>query len=464
MKSKITLGFELKEPQRKNKGKGLDSFKPTLIICVLRNGGERMKLSINKKINPYHWVDNPAYKRKKNPSSVKYKADENVLTFQREAKEINELLSSIYDSFESSIEKSLMAYGRAPTLSELKLYITNECFKGIENFETEKTPTIIGLFDKYIKTKEGEIAPSSIQKYVQAKENFKEFEKIINRKDIKADVFNLDLRNEFRDYLIENKSYATATILRKFKFLKTVCNFGKDLGFPIHPNINSSNFLPPDSHVLKLVLSKDELTEMENLDLSGNLKLEKTRDMFLMLCYTGQRYSDLYKININNITDDKYIKYQQQKTKEPITIRIFGNVRMLLEKYNYKLPYISGANFNKYLKEVGELCPLLHRDFSITEKQLEGNNKSGKRSLKVIKKTSVKRYAALTSHTGRRTFVTILLSMGVSESDITSATGHTTAKSLMTYNKMSGEQKADLLYNSIEGGPAKVIPLNKNVG
>lgn len=100
------------------------------------------------------------------------------------------------------------------------------------------------------------------------------------------------------------------------KFLRTVLYFIENLGIPVNPFLHNSRFLAKDVEVDNIALSEKEIDELERLNLSTNKRLEQVRDLFLVACYTGQRFSDLNKINQSNIIDDEYIAIRQQKTNE----------------------------------------------------------------------------------------------------------------------------------------------------
>ena len=171
---------------------------------------------------------------------------------------------------------------------------------------------------------------------------------------------------------------------------------------------------------------------MNNRDLFDlkNKRLEQVRDVFLVACYTGQRFSDLNKINQSNIIDDEYIAIRQQKPNEQLTLPLLKVVKTILVKYSYKLPKISNVKFNEYIKEVAKLCETLNKQYS-------GDNK------KV-------RWQMISSHTARRTFVTLNYGKGVDLDTLKLGTGHKQTKTLQTYIKMNDKQKADLLRSKLE--------------
>ena len=66
-----------------------------------------------------------------------------------------------------------------------------------------------------------------------------------------------------------------------------------------------------------IYLNDDEIKKIANLKLA-NKDLELVRDMFLVGCYTGLRFSDIKQINRESIVD-KYIRVRVKKTTRFIT-------------------------------------------------------------------------------------------------------------------------------------------------
>jgi len=68
-------------------------------------------------------------------------------------------------------------------------------------------------------------------------------------------------------------------------------------------------------------------------------------------CYTGLRVSDLRRVNLDTISEDKsMILMQATKTDEAIKLPILPEAEEILSKYDYKLPFISDQKYNKAIK------------------------------------------------------------------------------------------------------------------
>ena len=416
--------FVLKEPNAKTE---------TPIYVVFRWEENSLKISTKQKIIPTYW----------NKDKQRIKDTINVSN----SKKINDELSTIENCLQSIFEKFIEKYNRKPIREEIKNLFDLEYFQQNPQFKKIEQKTISDYFDDYVDTIKSNTANSTVQKYKQAKNNFEDFQKL-KRRVYNTEMIDLKFRNDYVDFLINVQNYAPTTVYRKMKFLRTVLYFIEEQGIKVNPFLHNSRFLTKDVEVDNIALSEKELIEMESLDLSKDKRLEQVRDLFLIACYTGQRFSDLNKIDKNNIIDDEYISIRQQKTNEAITLPLLNSVRKILIKYNYRLPKISNVKFNEYIKEVAEKCNTLEIPCS--------------------SENDTPRYKMVSSHTARRTFVTLNYSKGIDLDTLKIGTGHKQTKTLQTYIKMNDKQKADLLRSKLEPTKepqpkAKVININKAI-
>lgn len=419
----IRLNFVLKDTKAKDN---------TLIVSAFRLDKERFNISTKQKVNPKYW----------NKDKQRIKETINVSNFNK----INSDLNSFEETAKKVFENFIDRYNRKPIKEEFKNIFELEYFQKNPQFKKVEQKTILDYFDDYIETIKSTTANSTVQKYKQAKENFSDFQKL-KKRVYNTEMIDLKFRNDYVDYLINVQNYAPTTVYRKMKFLRTVLYFIENLGISVNTFLHNSRFLTKDVEVDNIALSETELLEMESLDLSNDKRLDQVRDLFLVACYTGQRFSDLNKINESNIIDDEYISIRQQKTKEAITLPLLNSVRNILDKYYFKLPKISNVKFNEYIKEVAKQCDTL-------EKTCSSENETP-------------RYKMVSSHTARRTFVTLNYGKGVDLDTLKIGTGHKQTKTLQTYIKMNDKQKADLLRSKLEPKEniqkAKIIDINKAV-
>jgi integrase len=157
--------------------------------------------------------------------------------------------------------------------------------------------------------------------------------------------------------------------------------------------------------------------------------LEKVRDMFVLGCNLGQRYSDLVRISPENFKNGSFSIVQQKtgnKCFVPInTLSIDSRITFaILEKYDYHAPYAGDINnYNSYLHQL-----LYHIGEDFLEEVHIDNKING-----VITRETKKRYQLISSHSARRSFATINTLRNIPRSKILRATGHSSEKAFIRY-------------------------------
>ena len=186
-----------------------------------------------------------------------------------------------------------------------------------------------------------------------------------------------------------------------------------------------------------IYLSKKELDAIRGLDLSNNARLDTVRDLFIVGCYTGLRFSDLEKLDKSNfIKDFTQIKLKTQKTGETVIIPVHPYVKEIFIKYGNSLPKsISNQKMNEYLKEIGKKADIVE---NIIIGSIQGGRKTNNSYLK---------YQLITTHTARRSFATNAYLADIPSMDIMKITGHRSERSFIKYIKVTQEQNANRLIN-----------------
>jgi len=108
-------------------------------------------------------------------------------------------------------------------------------------------------------------------------------------------------------------------------------------------------------------------------------------------CYTGLRVSDLRRVNLDTINEDRsMIVMRSTKTDEAIKLPILPEAEEILLKYDYELPFISDQKYNKAIK-----------DFL---KELDFDRKIESQDFAPL-------YEVCTSHIARKTFLSYLINV-----------------------------------------------------
>ena len=191
--------------------------------------------------------------------------------------------------------------------------------------------------------------------------------------------------------------------------------------------------LPSYKHQ-QIALTPDDVSRIYHFDISTLPKrpqylrhMERIRDMFVLSCNLGQRYSDMVRIDKPSFDFNKFTIVQQKTgTKAIVDIDKFcvdkRMVYRILEKYNYEAPFKGDiSSYNKYLKH-------LMKFVGMTEEVKRESKING-----MIHTEYIPKYKLIGSHTGRRTFVTINLLRGIPLHEIMRASGHTSYSSFQKY-------------------------------
>lgn len=316
------------------------------------------------------------------------------------------------------------------------------------------------LFDREVRTDKYEAAPVKeksgltefIAKYIQSVVAFKnpntiktyrshlkmllEFQADSKKKSISFNDITLDFYHDLKSFMVEIKKYNENTQNKHTGLLKFFLNEATERKENENLEFKSRRFSTPRKAVDSIYLDEEEIKLLMKLDLSAEPRLEKVRDLFIVGCFTGLRFSDLTTLQAENISPDfKYLKTKTIKTDEYLEIPIHPIVRKVMEKYkdrtpNHLPPAISNQKMNEYLKEIGEKANL-SEDVALFEK---------KGKVRIQKKVS--KFSLITSHTARRSFATNEYLAGTPTYAIMAITGHRTEKAFLTYIKVTKKQYA----------------------
>ena len=163
---------------------------------------------------------------------------------------------------------------------------------------------------------------------------------------------------------------------------------------------------PKGSNKERNPLDESELLKMRNLKCKGYL--ERARDLFIFMAYTGLAYCDMQQFDFTSMTiersDYTYIDGERLKTGSSFFTPILPPAMDVLKKYDYKLPVISNQKLNEYCHVIEALCQI---------------------------------HKPVTCHIGRHSFATLMLSYGFSLETVKKMLGHKDIKTTQIYAKIS---------------------------
>ena len=154
-------------------------------------------------------------------------------------------------------------------------------------------------------------------------------------------------------------------------------------------------------------LTEDELIKVRDVVLSSE-KLDRVRDLFIFMAYTGLAYCDAQNFDYKKMTmhDPEtglmFIDGRRLKTKTKYFTPILPPAQKILEKRSYHLPKISNQKANDYLHLIEEKLEIVH---------------------------------PMTCHIARHSFATLCLAHGIPFDNVSKMLGHTNLKTTMRYAK-----------------------------
>ncbi|MCT4604170.1 MAG: site-specific integrase [Marinifilum sp.] len=283
------------------------------------------------------------------------------------------------------------------------------------------------------------LAKSTISKFKLLHEHLEGY-KNHSEKPLSFENIDVAFYYDFLEYLKEKHKYSPNTLGKYIQALKTLMNEAINQKLTDNEGFKSSHFKRISVEAENIYLTDQEVKAILLLDLSSKPHLERSRDVFMVGCYTGLRYQDVISLNRGCINGN-YINTVQAKTGERVTIPLLPQVVHILEKYDYQLK--ANTKINKQLKEV---CKLAKINQIIWRKSYVDG---------ILVNKSYKKYELVSSHTARRSFATNSYQKGIPTATIMKITGHRTEKSFYKYIKLDNKEHADILFKAWESESVK---------
>lgn len=376
------------------------------IILQYDHKGERFKYYTGEKIEAKYWRN----------SNKRY-----IVKSYDEDNSLDDYLKGLASRVKN-IERNLKNEDKTISASQVKML-----FLASKNQNPEKS--FFPLFDLFIATAKNTKALSTIKNYNNSLHYLKEY------RDTKGFHFHFDeidiaFYNAFIDFLIENAGLSNNTVGRVVKDLKTFLNWCFDNGYNKNLDYKKFKILREDIEIV--YLTSEELDKLYNLPIASDA-LSRSRDLFCFGCYTGLRFSDIANIDKSNIKNNE-IKIRIQKTKDILSIPLLPRAIKILEDYQYNLPVISNQKLNFNLKKI---CKSADINQEIKIHKYRGATRED---------ITTPKHKLITTHSARRTFITLSMEKGIRPEVVMAITGHKSYNTFKKYIKITDNiKKQELL-------------------
>lgn len=276
----------------------------------------------------------------------------------------------------------------------------------------------------------------TIRGYKHTLRFLKEYEELSGR------IFLEDITPYWAEmFIVHLTKYEIAknTVYQHISRIKAVLNRANKAGITFRNGYGISNSM---ERPMTFFNTLEDLRKMKNLDLKKNVGMSRVRDIYIMNCFIGLRFTDLI-IFLEN--PKKYMKYTNgkfyinifsQKTNTESVIPISAEVREVLQNWNYDFGKLfSSQYFNYTIKEIARAAAV--NEICVIKRTIGGK-------MTHIEK---EKWEIMSSHTARRTFVSLCVLSDLNQQNIMKMTGHTSESSFQAYVRISNLQNAVKIAN-----------------
>lgn len=347
-------------------------------------------------------------------------------------------------------------FGTAEYLKDSIQRVIDDLIEGERKEEEKKKITPLQFFQSYVDNMHKRVDPRT-RKFISDRTVghhrtvLRRFQSFFAEKYMKDDfsVFDRQFQDVFINWAYTSKNYRSNTIPASFSVLKVWLNEAAHQGLIKDDTYKS--YQSKSTDVDNIYLTEDEISRLYALDIPALIskgvidaksRIEETRDLFIIGCWTGLRQSDLNHLDraLFDVEAKKpTITIVTEKTSEKVTIPMHTYIKELYAKYEGRFPQMCyKSRFIEHLKELGRLA-------GINDEVIVKENRGGK-----VISTKYRKYELIKSHTARRSFATNLYLKGAPTISIMKLTGHTTEANFMKYIKVTREENAELMQQYFE--------------
>lgn len=315
------------------------------------------------------------------------------------------------------------------------------------------------------------------------------------------DEITLAFYDKFMDYLgvlALGVSYFGSQI----KYIKKFMSESQLEGFHSVMDWKDKRFAKQSAPAESDALTVDQLKNLAEYDFSDTLVLDNARDLFLVGCWTGLRFSDYSRLNTHDHVDGNFIDILTKKTGEQVVIPILKELRRIMEKYSNRStgitaiesvrPWINEESFTWFIGNIDtsikSIIPKSKEDEGYfidlisNEWMIKGSatgfpraisdvklNDYIKKACKIVGENLDKSFLKtkgieiskisgifiehpplcnrISTHTGRRSFATNATRLQIPKGSIMKITGHKTEAAFDAYVKIKSRENASILAN-----------------
>lgn len=247
-------------------------------------------------------------------------------------------------------------------------------------------------------------------------------------------IYTNSITEEFLEdfiYYLQDCGMRNNTVKGLIEKIKAITKKAGNYGYVVNRTFDEVSV--PEEETCSIALSMNDITRIYYYK-GLTKKQEKIRDLFIIGCLTGMRYSDYSTLTSENIQNDIIVK-KTKKTGVTVHVPIHSYIYDIMKRYNGELPKdISIQHFNRSIKLI---CKKIGFNDIINFTRTVGHD---------VVTQSYEMWQVISSHTARRSAATNMYNSGRMKTlQIMLITGHTTEKNFFRYIKINREENAKTL-------------------
>ncbi|MBN8852781.1 MAG: integrase [Sphingobacteriales bacterium 50-39] len=289
--------------------------------------------------------------------------------------------------------------------------------------------------DDYIKAKSRKVSPGMIRTYKVMKNRLIAFQRF-QRQKIEFSGLDFNFYESFVNYLTYDHTHMRRNISIRGLKRNSIGTSIKQLRIFVRDRVRRKIIAPIDLTDFKILdeetdaiyLTSTEIDAICKVDLSADPHLDRFRNMFVLGCLTGLRFSDYSSIRPEDIRNGMLYK-KQGKSDHWVVIPLRSTAYdIIVNRFKNKIPKTTNEELNRHIKKIGQLAGI--------NIPIKASYKKGNQDIVVTKP----KYAWITSHTCRRSFCTNEFLAGTPSELIMKISGHKSLKDFYKYIRITPEE------------------------
>jgi hypothetical protein len=296
-----SITFFLKEP---------NSLTTTPIIARVAHGGAKIKVYTGISVEPRKWIQAAQMLQTRG---------------NNQAGRINDTLGALRARLEDVLLAHL-ATGVLPSAAQLRQALEPEAEPVLATETVPSRPDFWAAYQLWNEEQRGRVSPCTIKTNVTAANHLRNFA-AHTRLAFDFDALTPAFATKFTSYLLHEARLTDNTIAKALTRLKCFLRFAHERGFVDRADFKFLKWKKQEPDILTLTLP--EVQALEAVELTG--ALANVRNLFLLACYIGLRYSDLVALRPEHLQNER-LRVRMHKTRDVVIILVRPAARQLLQR------------------------------------------------------------------------------------------------------------------------------------